>query len=752
MKVLPLHSDLIARRYLLLFAMFLFAYSGNLMAQSISGKVIDESGEGLIGATVLIKGEKKGTATDEQGQFEMEDVADGTVLMISYTGYVGQEVTVNARTLSITLVQGQTLTDVVVTAAKTENTLQRTGIAVTTVDGLKLREMGLVSSEQVLRNVPNVVVQGAARGFVIAIRGLGSDLPPGVGESAVSTNFDGIYNFRAESGTLGFYDMNRVEVLRGPQGTLYGRNATAGVVNVISNDPNTEKFEGYGTVDVGSYDQLRVEGAVNAPLGKNVAARVAFASINRDGYLSNGANDAVGSGMRAKLRINPSNKFNLVLAGEFNKLGGKGPGFVNYLDYSSGDKDKALFSSASENISQDYTSTKLWANMEIDAGPGVLTILPSYQRAEGVVWGDRGMGLEKSFDPNPAEQTSFEARYASKPGAKIGWVAGVYYYGLKNSTSGVAGPDAVVTDKTNSTAGFGQLTIPFGKKVRGLAGVRLASDTKSYSNPPDEAEESWTAFDWKVGLEADLASDVLGYATVATGHRPGGFNTFPGAGQARFKPESLLSMELGLKSRFANKVQLNTALFYYDYDEFQVADFYFPPGQPFPVLELTNRGQVVNSGLEIETQTLLSKNTVLGLSFTYLNSEYKESFELHGGPFDGPDPVNMQGDRLPHAPKLTFNASLEQTFILESKGRITPSIRYRWLDDQYVAPFPGEPQTQEAYAMIDANIRYSSKNGRWSINAYMRNMSNEIIKIAYFADSTIVGSPRQAGISFTGRF
>lgn len=751
MEFLPCTSILRSKRYLLFFTLILFAYSGSLFAQTVSGKVVNEKGEGLIGVNILIQGESQGVATDTEGNFTLENLAAGKVLKVSYTGYVDQEVVVNGQSLTITLEQGQTLGEVVVTADKTENTLQRTGIAVTTIEGLKLREMGLVSSEQVLRNVPNVVVQGAARGYVIAIRGLGSDLPPGVGESAVSTNFDGIYNFRAESGTIGFFDMNRVEVLRGPQGTLYGRNATGGVVNVLSNNPVLKKFEGYGTIDIGNYSHLRAEGAINAPLGDKAAARVSFASVNRDGYLSNGSNDAVATGVRAKLRFQPSKKFNLIIAGEFNHLGGKGPGFVNYLDYTSGDKDKILLSSASPDVSQDYNSTKIWADMTLEAGPGTLTILPAYQVAKGTVVGDRGMGLETSFDPDPAEQISFEARYASKPGSKVGWVGGIYYYGLENNVGGIPVPDARNTDKTSSTAAFGQVTIPFGDKVRGLAGVRFASDGKSFSNGTIDAEETWTAFDWKLGLEGDLAEDALGYITLATGQRPGGFNSFSPE-TPRFQPESLLSAELGIKSRIADKVQLNGALFYYDYNDFQVADFFFPPGSPFPVLDISNRGKVVNSGLEVETKSLLSKNTILGIAFTYLNSEYKESFELHGGPFDPPGPVDMQGDRLPHAPKLSFNGSLEHTFILGNAGRLTPNFQIRWIDDQYIAPFPGQPQTQEAYSMLDANLRYSSKNGNWSINAYLRNMTNEVIKIAYFADAVIVGSPRQGGISFTGRF
>ena len=750
----------------LLFTLLLFAHQEGLSAQTVSGKVVDENGEGLIGATVQVKGENKGSITDGQGNFTIEEAADDIILLVSYTGYVGKEVKADNPNLTITLEQGQTLGEVVVTAEKTENTLQKTGIAVTTISGLEMRESGLVSSEQVLRNVPNVVVQGAARGYVIAIRGLGSDLPPGVGESAVTTNFDGIYNFRAESGTLGFFDMSRVEVLRGPQGTLYGRNATGGVVNVISNDPVLNKLEGYGTIDVGNYSHLRFEGAINAPIGDKVAARVSFANVNRDGFLSNGSNDAVATGIRTKVRYNPSKKVDLVFAAEYNDLGGRGPGFVPIASFSDPNVDDKLLTTLSPDVSQDYNSLKLWANLSFEAGPGILTLLPSYQRGEGEVVGERGGMLSTSFDPNPALQTSLEARYTSKPESKIGWVVGTFYYGLDNKISGVPTPDAINNDKTNSLAGFGQVTFPLSDKLRGLAGIRFGSDKKSFEGPASNIEDNFTAFDWKVGLEADLATDILSYLTIATGHRPGGFNSFsPDA--PRFESESLISGELGLKSRFNEKFQLNTALFYYNYNGYQVPDFFIPPGSPFPVLEITNR-DVINYGIEVETKTLLSKNTILGLALTYLSSEYNEDFILHGAlpPPPGPDApppnpndpppraetIDMRGMSLPHAPAFTFNANLEHTFVLGNFGRLTPSIRYRWLDEQFVAPFPGTDQTQGAYGMLDANIKLGTKNAKWSLNLYGRNLTNEVTKIAFFASDVIVGSPRQTGVSLTGRF
>lgn len=754
--------------------LFLFIVSGNIIAQTITGTVTDENNEPLFGASVVVKGTTNGTITNSRdGEFELNNVAEGSTLVISFIGFVTQEVSADSNNLSIILQEGNQLDEVVITAVKKETTLQKTAAAITAVSGLKLAEESTVTADQALRNVPNVVVQGAARGFAIAIRGLGSDLPPGVGESAVSTNFDGIYNFRAESGTLGFYDIDRIEVLRGPQGTLYGRNATGGVVNVESKNPSLNNFEGYATIDTGNYSLFRLEGAINAPLGEKFAARVSFANVDRDGYLSNGSNDAVATGVRTKFRFNPSEKVDVVVGAEFNKLGGKGPGFVPIALFSDPNNDDQLTTTLSPDVAQDYESLKLWANINFEAGPGIITLLPSYQRGEGEVTGERGGQLSTSFDPNPATQTSFEARYASKPESKVSWVFGTFIYNLENNLSGIPTPDARNIDKTNSIAGFGQVTIPFNDKLRGIAGVRYGSDKKSFETDAvdfatmtpltTDVEDTWTAFDWKVGLEADLDEDVLGYLTLASGHRPGGFNSFQAAAPPRFESESLVSAELGLKSRFIdNKFQLNTSIFYYDYKDFQVPDFFIPAGSPFPVLEISNR-DVRNFGFEIETLALLSKTTILELAATYLNSEYTSDFILTGAlppppppgstnPPAAPETRQMNGETLPHAPQWSFNANLEQAISLGKLGRITPSIRYRWIDDQFVAPFPGNDQLQEAYGMIDVNIRFVSKNRIWSINAYGRNLTDEITKVAFFASDAIVGSPRQVGISLTARF
>lgn len=640
------------------------------------------------------------------------------------------------------------LDEVVVTADKSPEDLQKTSISVTAISGDHIQDYGLVSADEALKEIPNLVVQGAARGSAIAIRGIGSDLPPGMGESSVSTNYNGVYNFRAEAGTLGYYDLERVEVLRGPQGTLYGRNATAGVVNVITKDPS-ELFEGYVSLEHGQYDLLRQEAAVNAPINDNWATRVSFVNIDRAGFLSNGAQDAVGSSGRVKLRYKPGDTFKAVLSSEYTKLGGRGPGFVAVDDFNSGD---AYNSTYSENTSQDYQSYKHSANIEFDAGPGVVTFIPAYQYGEGVVWGEMGMGLEKSLDPEDVKQISAELRYGSRSDASTKWVAGLYYYSLENQISGGMNP-ITVTDETTSYAAFGQITVPFTGNFRGIIGARAARDEKRYDNQnlaaptPTTGEVDWTNYNWKAGLELDLQEDIMSYLTVATGHRPGGFNTMDDG--STFEPEELISYELGLKSRFLNdRLQVNGDVFYYDYTNFQLSDFYFPVGSVFPQLDVTNVEDVNTYGAELEIEALITEQTLLSLSAAYLNSTYQSDFILH----DGPVEVNMKDEPLPHAPEYSVKASLMHKFTLSGGSKWTPRVSVRWVDDQYVAPFTGENQLQEAHMIVDASLVYDSPDGKLSLNFYGRNLTDEATKSAYFANEYLVGSPRQCGVVLNYRF
>ena len=158
-----------------------------------------------------------------------------------------------------------TLEEITVTADKRAENLQKVSMSVSVLQGDEILNTGATTITDILKNVPNVSTSdsGTSGGFSVNIRGLGNDMPTGMGESSVSINYDGAYDQRGESTLFGFFDVDRVEVLRGPQGTLYGRNASGGVMNVVSAKPRTDKVDGYASLEVADYSKRKVEAAVN---------------------------------------------------------------------------------------------------------------------------------------------------------------------------------------------------------------------------------------------------------------------------------------------------------------------------------------------------------------------------------------------------------------------------------------------------------------------------------------------------------
>ncbi|HWU03083.1 MAG TPA: TonB-dependent receptor plug domain-containing protein, partial [Novosphingobium sp.] len=193
------------------------------------------------------------------------------------------------------------LGEIVVTAQRRSESLQRAAVSVTALAGDALRSQAKNSVAAAILDVPAVQVQGNTNGAQIYVRGVGSNADSQLGDPAVNLNVDGVYQQETEVPTSLMFDVNRVEVLRGPQGTLYGRNATAGAVNIVTADPVLGQFSGYATLQGGNYSAIHSEAAVNVPVSDKLVVRGAFASDHHDGYLSNGDNDAAMMAGRLKV-------------------------------------------------------------------------------------------------------------------------------------------------------------------------------------------------------------------------------------------------------------------------------------------------------------------------------------------------------------------------------------------------------------------------------------------------------------------
>ncbi|NBC34975.1 TonB-dependent receptor [Novosphingobium sp. FSY-8] len=644
------------------------------------------------------------------------------------------------------------LNDIVVTAQKTTSTLQKTPIAISVVKGEDVAALGQTSADEVLKSVSGVEVQGAARGQVIAIRGLGTDTPPGVGESSVSTNFDGVYSIRAESNTLGFYDLERVEVLRGPQSTLYGRNATGGVVNMISANPVLNQRSLNVSMGAGNYSLMRGEAALNLPLGDTVALRVSGTGISRDGYLNNGHADQQGAGLRAKLLWKPSAELSVLTGFEGAWLKGHGSGGVEVANFAAGQH----YTTADSGIGgQDYFGYKVWGQVDWKVGPGTVTLIPAFQHGSGTnngVFGGRGT---YGSDPANIDQGSVELRYASAPGAKVQWLVGLYHYdysqytfSLDNATYGSSAGYSY--NRGISNAVFGQVTVPLAPGLRLIGGLRQtwdkrrASGTDVFGNIVGGSLSN-SFFDYRGGLEYDLGSHSLAYVTASSAFRPGGVNPFNGS---TFLPERLHAYEVGVKNRFLdNRLQLNLSGFYYDYSKYQVVDFFI--GATGPNLVFYNV-DAKNYGLEADMQAALSTADTVNASLTYLHSRIEGDLILH--PADPFTSVNFRGERLPHAPEWTIKGGYQHVFDLNRAGSLTARADLRYVSKQYIAPNNTSGATQDAYATVDASLAWRSANDRLSVTAFIKNITDKAVKTAYFVGYVMVGAPQTYGFTVSAKF
>jgi iron complex outermembrane recepter protein len=219
-----------------------------------------------------------------------------------------------------------TLEEVVVTAEKQVSSIQRTAVSVAAVLGEDIATHGVTQLDEALKSLPGVVISQGPTGFNPTVRGIGPSLPTNLGgDAGISTNYDGVYNNADIFSRAGFYDLARIEVLRGPQGTLYGRNAEGGVLNVVSANPSHEQ-QSTGGITLGSYNLRQFTGMINMPLSDSLAVRLAASSVKRSGFLSNGQDDNDAQGVRAKLLWTPSEAVSLLVGGEWTNVGGAGIG------------------------------------------------------------------------------------------------------------------------------------------------------------------------------------------------------------------------------------------------------------------------------------------------------------------------------------------------------------------------------------------------------------------------------------------
>jgi iron complex outermembrane receptor protein len=503
--------------------------------------------------------------------------------------------------------------DIIVTANRRSESAQSTALAITAVGGEDLTQRGVVQPEDLNKAVAGLGLSANGAITQVYLRGVGT-FAGLVGDSSVLVSIDGVALGSPTMVGGQFFDLERVEVLKGPQGTLYGRNAAAGAINIISAKPRFDKVSASGSIEAGNYDYYRASTGLNVPLTDTLAIRAAAQVIRRNGYFSDGSGDDNQESFRLQALFEPVDAVSLLLGADYANVHGRGSPYVATPFADSNDPYEGpstttgnrFLLEARETGAGPYgpgtqfqlvendsrANSENWgvrAELNVDLGFGTLTVLPAYREVAADQIYNPGFRLTGDVT---GKQTTGEVRLASEPGSKLSWLIGGYFYDdeqieLNTVEQGVGVFESSFGSvrETRALAAFGEATYSIADAIRVTGGLRYTDEERSIVgsttsinyNPPTfdqpvtvplSGDVSYGRLTYKAGVEADVGERSLVYATVSTGFRAGGLNqdTAPNS----YRPEKLTAYSIGSKNRFLdNRLQLNVEGFYWNYIDHQ---------------------------------------------------------------------------------------------------------------------------------------------------------------------------------------
>jgi iron complex outermembrane receptor protein len=714
------------------------------------------------------------------------------------------------------------LEEVIVTAERRVSDVQKTADSITVRTGDELVTEGKYQLSQILEDIPGVA-GGASINTSLSSNTAGTDAPSaGITIRGIPSNVGGggqvvsvapaaaYYSDGVYEGIGGNYDIDRVEVVRGPVGTLYGRSATSGLVAVHTADPLLDTIGGNALLEYGSYALEHYAAALSVPLVDDVlAVRVSGNRFQRNGYLSPEQGEISNSDGKVKVLFKPNEGFSLLLGAalEDNSINGGGAnlgikaGYPNTIQY------QLAGPAPGGNQARQY-----WAEMNWNLGVGTLTYEPAYRTFdESFVVGSLPSGalsLDQTGAITKDHFLTHELRLASNPGSKITWQVGTLYFSndqTAHDAVNVTAPPPLVGSGFNSVfpvkdtedlAAFAEATIPLAESWRVTAGLRYdysrilqSEDYTAYAPailgiPPTVANGVFNLgfhnTTYKIRLEHDLTAQSLLYASVSTAFSPGDQvlgtvpNTSAGAppgavNVATFPiaPEVLTAYELGSKNRFLdNKLQVNGALYYYHYGAYQLDNVSIaPPGQPPEFAPLGIPVEVF--GGELETLYQVTAHDILGLNLGYSNAYFVQRATTNFGDVSPPLPATTWFSRngLPNVIPFTANLSYRHIIVLPGSSTLSlhGDVRYLSAHDAGNLPSADVPLgyypyiRQDGAEVGDIDAMWAMKSPNLSMTAYVRNVGNNQYKTSA-APGAGVGflateyDPRTLGVVVNWRF
>jgi iron complex outermembrane receptor protein len=703
---------------------------------------------------------------------------------------------------------GAQVDELVVTAQKREQSLQSVAAAVTAMGAEALQRQGVADVTTLQFHVPSLVAGKLTGITAISIRGVGLNQFGYASQPGVAVHIDGVYQARLASGGLGQLDLARIEVLRGPQGTLYGRNATGGAVNFISAAP-TDKFEGSVLAGYGSFSTYHLNAVVNAPLNEKVRTRLAVDYDDRgEGFEKNvrpsGSDADKGSVLSARFKVDADLSDNAKV--ELAAYGLQRRGGFPYLQLNSPPNAEAIAGNpflaaaivplAPHRYSSELTPrSKLdiygaTATVDLDLGPAKLKSITAYSLYHYVDLYDSD-GTNIPFTP----QTDIDKAYTASQefdltgmAGRLNWLVGAFY--MDDSLKIVTQYDFIAGFPANrlvpgsrlqlanrpyrvrSAAVFTDDTFNLTDRLRLIFGARYSEDKitsrelttiNGFQAAPGlvlpavitcnnvETDPSFSSFTPRGGAQFDIAKDVGSYVTISRGFKDGGVNA--SSCNNIYQPEKITSYEGGLRMRFADRtITINPTLFYYDYTGFQVTQI---QGLSSPVI---NAPKATVKGFELEAVWQANEHLTFNASLSLLDAEYGKGFTNTDTLNKALGVQNLAGHRLNRAPKESGSLGAEYRTSMMSFGRLSFRADIYASSRIYFREFNTALDSQPSYHVINLNLVWDSPDGKLTGRLYADNAGDEnyLAQLgaadAFGARFSTWAPPRQIGAEIKARF
>ncbi|WP_321414656.1 TonB-dependent receptor domain-containing protein [uncultured Desulfobacter sp.] len=635
------------------------------------------------------------------------------------------------------------LDTITVTANKQEENIQDVPMSITAFDEFALEDKNITSVRDLTDYVPNLILihDGATAYARPVMRGIVAE----VGSDVSTAMFiDGIPVLSPNGYENPLQDIERVEVLRGPQGTLYGKNATAGAINIITRQPDND-FRGKVSVDGGEDYKKEVAFNLSGPIIQdNLYFGVSGQYYDKDGFIKNGhtggeANDQAHWYGKGQLRWAPIDDLNISFI--FSQIqydnGGDNIGLSEDGAASMGmtaSGDREVYSDLDTYNKAKISAQALKVSYNFSEALNLTSITTHrlYEDDQAIDFDFNPVAILPSTSDNEEDKISQELRLSSNT-EKMTWVAGIYYDKDDNMADLTYGPSYALNRDLGGEAYaiYGQLRYALTPKIGLTGGLRYETQDKDMQDHAtgNSFDDTWDDIAPKFSVDYAITEQVMGYATVAKGFRSGGFNAMSNdSAYDSYDSEELWSYEIGAKSQLLeNRLIVNGALFYMDIDDMQVNES-LAFGR-----YITNAGTAVSYGAELEVLAKITPRFTMTANAGYTNAEFDEYQDAAG---------DYSDNKAPNVPEYTFAIGGQY----RAGNGFYANVDWVCVGKTYLERT--NTYERDAYQLINAKVGYEAEN--WDIYLYGKNIfdedySSQTSNYVYYSD------PREIGVKLTYR-